>query len=109
MATSRRATTRWEGSLLEGAGRVSLDSSGLGTYEVTWVSRAEDTGGRTSPEELIAAAHSACFSMALSNALASVGQHCRAARNQCRRYVPARRGHHRHPPQRDRSGTGPVG
>jgi lipoyl-dependent peroxiredoxin len=73
MATSRRATTRWEGSLLEGAGRVSLDSSGLGTYEVTWASRAEDSGGRTSPEELIAAAHSACFSMALSNALANAG------------------------------------
>ena len=73
MATSRRATTRWEGSLLEGAGRVSLDSSGLGTYEVTWASRAEDPGGRTSPEELIAAAHSACFSMALSNALANAG------------------------------------
>jgi len=73
MATSRRATTRWEGSLLKGAGRVSLDSSGLGTYEVTWASRAEDSGGRTSPEELIAAAHSACFSMALSNALANAG------------------------------------
>jgi osmotically inducible protein OsmC len=73
MATVRQATTQWEGSLLEGAGRVSLDSSGLGTYEVTWASRAEEPGGRTSPEELIAAAHSACFSMALSNALAKAG------------------------------------
>ena len=73
MATSRRATTRWEGSLMEGTGRVSLDSSGLGTYEVTWPSRAEDPGGRTSPEELIAAAHSACFSMALSHTLANAG------------------------------------
>jgi osmotically inducible protein OsmC len=58
---------------LEGAGRVSLDSSGLGTYDVTWASRANDPEGRTSPEELIAAAHSACFSMALSNALFKAG------------------------------------
>jgi lipoyl-dependent peroxiredoxin len=58
---------------MEGAGRVSLDSSGLGTYDVTWASRAEDPNGRTSPEELIAAAHSACFSMALSNGLAKAG------------------------------------
>ena len=73
MATIRRATTHWEGSLLEGGGRVSLDSSGVGTYDVTWASRAQDPAGRTSPEELIAAAHSACFSMALSNALAKSG------------------------------------
>jgi osmotically inducible protein OsmC len=73
MATTRSATAHWEGSLLEGAGRVNLDSSGLGSYDVTWASRAEDPNGRTSPEELIAAAHSACFSMALSNALAKAG------------------------------------
>ena len=73
MATTRRATTHWEGSLLEGAGRVTLESSGLGTYDVTWASRAEDPNGRTSPEELIAAAHSSCFSMALSNGLAKAG------------------------------------
>jgi lipoyl-dependent peroxiredoxin len=73
MATTRVATARWEGSLMEGSGRVSLDSSGLGTYDVTWPSRAEDPAGRTSPEELIAAAHAACFSMALSNGLAKAG------------------------------------
>jgi lipoyl-dependent peroxiredoxin len=73
MATTRTATTHWEGSLMEGAGRVSLDSSGLGTYDVTWPSRAEEPNGRTSPEELIAAAHSSCFSMALSNGLAKGG------------------------------------
>ena len=73
MATTRTATAHWEGSLMQGAGRVSLDSSGLGTYDVTWASRAEDPNGRTSPEELIAAAHSACFSMALSHALAQAG------------------------------------
>lgn len=73
MATTRTSKTHWEGSLKEGAGRVSLESSGLGTYDVTWASRAEDPAGRTSPEELIAAAHSACFSMALSNGLAGAG------------------------------------
>lgn len=73
MATTRRASAHWEGSLMEGSGRVKLDSSGLGTYDVTWPSRAEEPDGRTSPEELIAAAHSACFSMALSHALAQAG------------------------------------
>jgi osmotically inducible protein OsmC len=73
MATTRSATAQWEGSLMEGAGRVSLDSSGLGTFDVTWPSRAEEPNGRTSPEELIAAAHAACFSMALSHALAQGG------------------------------------
>jgi osmotically inducible protein OsmC len=73
MATTRSATTRWDGSLMEGSGHVTLDSSGLGSYDVTWASRAEDPNGRTSPEELIAAAHSACFSMALSHALAQAG------------------------------------
>ena len=58
---------------MEGAGQVTLGSSGLGTYDVTWASRAEDPNGRTSPEELIAAAHSSCFSMALSHALAQAG------------------------------------
>jgi osmotically inducible protein OsmC len=58
---------------MEGAGQVTLDSSGLGTYDVTWASRAEDPNGRTSPEELVGAAHSACFSMALSHALAQAG------------------------------------
>ncbi|HEU5084321.1 MAG TPA: OsmC family protein [Acidimicrobiales bacterium] len=73
MATTRTATTRWEGSLMEGSGQVTLESSGLGTYDVSWPSRAEEPDGRTSPEELIAAAHSSCFSMALSNGLAKAG------------------------------------
>src|ERR1035437_6986527 len=55
------------------AGQVTLESSGLGTFDLTWPSRAEQPGGRTSPEELIAAAHSACFSMALSRTLAQAG------------------------------------
>jgi osmotically inducible protein OsmC len=73
MATTRTANAHWEGTLFEGKGQVSLDSSGLGTYDVTWASRAEEPNGRTSPEELIAAAHSSCFSMALSLGLAKAG------------------------------------
>jgi len=73
MATTRTASTRWEGSLFEGAGKVTLESSGLGTYDVSWPARAEEANGKTSPEELIAAAHSACFSMAFSNGLAKAG------------------------------------
>ena len=71
--TTRKANTQWKGSLTEGAGQVTLASSGLGTYDVTWPSRAEEPNGKTSPEELIAAAHSSCFSMALSGALAKRG------------------------------------
>jgi osmotically inducible protein OsmC len=73
MATTRTSKTHWEGSLMEGAGRVSLESSGLGSFDVSWPARTEEANGRTSPEELIAAAHSACFSMALSNVLAKAG------------------------------------
>jgi lipoyl-dependent peroxiredoxin len=74
MAATRTAKAHWEGSLLEGAGQVSLESSGLGTYDVTWAARTEpEASGRTSPEELVAAAHSSCFNMALSNILAKAG------------------------------------
>lgn len=73
MATTRTAKTHWEGSLTEGAGKVTLDSSGIGTYDVSWPARSEEPNGKTSPEELIAAAHSSCFSMALSGALAKAG------------------------------------
>jgi osmotically inducible protein OsmC len=74
MATTRTAKTHWEGPLLEGgSGQVTLESSGLGTYDVSWPARAEEPNGKTSPEELIAAAHSACFSMALSNMLSKAG------------------------------------
>jgi len=73
MATTRRASTVWEGSLLEGGGQTTFESSGLGTYPVSWPARAEEPNGVTSPEELIAAAHATCFSMALSNGLAKAG------------------------------------
>ncbi|WP_394429079.1 OsmC family protein [Streptomyces sp. SGAir0957] len=73
MATTRTAHTVWEGNLLEGNGVVTFDSSGIGEQPVSWPSRAEQANGKTSPEELIAAAHSSCFSMALSHGLAGAG------------------------------------
>ena len=73
MATTRNANTHWEGTLFEGSGTVELVSSGRGTFDVTWASRAEEANGKTSPEELIAAAHSSCYSMQLSNTLAKAG------------------------------------
>ncbi|MEU5052702.1 OsmC family protein [Streptomyces sp. NPDC021096] len=73
MATTRIATTAWEGELLKGRGVVSFESSGIGEYPVSWPSRAEQANGKTSPEELIAAAHSSCFSMALSHGLTGAG------------------------------------
>ncbi|MGM0345858.1 MULTISPECIES: OsmC family protein [Streptomyces] len=73
MATTRTAHTEWEGNLLEGKGVVSFDSSGIGAQPVSWPSRAEQANGKTSPEELIAAAHSSCFSMALAHGLAGAG------------------------------------
>ena len=73
MATVRTAEAHWEGSLMEGQGEVELVSSGVGSFEVSWPSRAEEANGKTSPEELIAAAHSTCFSMALSHGLAGAG------------------------------------
>ncbi|MFE0456291.1 OsmC family protein [Streptomyces sp. NPDC058914] len=74
MATTRSAHTVWEGSLLDGNGVVTFDSSGaIGEQPVTWAARSQEPSGKTSPEELIAAAHSSCFSMALSHALAGAG------------------------------------
>lgn len=73
MATTRHAHTVWQGDLLKGSGVVTLDSSGLGSYDVSWPARTEEPNGKTSPEELIAAAHSSCFSMAFSNILAKAG------------------------------------
>ncbi len=73
MSVTSKATTAWQGSLFEGAGTVSFDTSGLGTYDVNWKARSEGSSSVTTPEELIAAAHSACFSMAFSAALAKNG------------------------------------
>jgi lipoyl-dependent peroxiredoxin len=73
MATTRRASAVWNGSLTEGGGQVTLESSSIGTFPVTWAARTEEPNGVTSPEELIAAAHSTCFSMSLSSGLAKAG------------------------------------
>lgn len=71
----RTARVTWSGSLMEGDGTItSVDSGAFGPLDVTWAARAEgDSAGLTSPEELIAAAHAACFSMALSHGLAQAG------------------------------------
>jgi osmotically inducible protein OsmC len=74
MATDRSAQVTWNGSLIDGSGRIdSVGSGAFGPLDVTWASRTEEPAGRTCPEELIAAAHAACFSMALSHALATAG------------------------------------
>jgi osmotically inducible protein OsmC len=74
MATDRNAKVTWTGSLIEGKGQIEgVGSGAFGPLDVTWASRAESPDGRTSPEELIAAAWAACFSMALSHALTGAG------------------------------------
>lgn len=71
---TRTARTAWTGTLQEGSGQVELSSSKVGTYDVSFPRRAaDDAGGVTSPEELIAAAHSACFAMQLSANVAQAG------------------------------------
>lgn len=71
---TRTARTAWNGSLQDGSGQTELSSSQVGTYDVSFPKRAADeAGGTTSPEELIAAAHSACFAMALSNEIGKAG------------------------------------
>lgn len=71
---TRTARTAWNGSLQEGSGQVELSSSKVGTYEVSFPKRAADeAGGTTSPEELIAAAHSSCYAMQLSALIAEAG------------------------------------
>ncbi len=73
MATTRNASTIWNGTLLEGKGEVTFNSSQVGTFPVSWPARSAEANGVTSPEELLAAAHSACFSMAFANGLATAG------------------------------------
>ena len=74
MAAERSARVTWRGSLMDGSGTIeSVGSGAFGPLDVTWASRTEEHGGKTSPEELIAAAHASCFSMALSNVLAKAG------------------------------------
>ena len=74
MAIQRKAHATWEGDLRSGSGTFDLDSGAITGQEVTFASRFEQPGGKTSPEELIAAAHATCVSMALANTLAQEGR-----------------------------------
>ena len=73
MAATRSASTEWKGDLFTGSGQTTFETSGIGTYDVTWKARAEQAEGKTSPEELLAAAHATCYSMQFSNMLKENG------------------------------------
>ena len=73
MAVTSESTTVWTGDLKSGSGTVSLDSSGAASLAVNWKARSEGGAETSTPEELLGAAHSACFSMAFSNVLAGFG------------------------------------
>ena len=73
MTATSEASTAWKGTLFEGSGTVTLDSSHSGTFDVNWKARSEGSDTTTTPEELIAAAHSSCFSMAFSLELTNNG------------------------------------
>jgi osmotically inducible protein OsmC len=70
---TRRAAVVWEGNLLQGNGSFTVGSGAMNDVAVSWPSRVEDPGGKTSPEELIAAAHASCYAMALSHTLTQGG------------------------------------
>ena len=73
MAVTSESRTTWHGSLVEGSGSTALISSGATSFDVTWAARSEGQSGKTNPKELLGAAHSACYSMALSHALSGAG------------------------------------
>ncbi len=73
MAAISRADATWEGDLTSGGGHVKPESGAFGELPITWAARAERQHGKTSPEEMIAVAHAACYSMAFSNGLAKAG------------------------------------
>ncbi|MGL4339216.1 MAG: OsmC family peroxiredoxin [Rhodoglobus sp.] len=73
MPVTSEATTLWFGELMSGTGTTSLDSSDAAEFPVTWAARSAGTPGKTNPEELLGAAHSACYSMAFAHALAGHG------------------------------------
>ncbi|MDH6180678.1 osmotically inducible protein OsmC [Microbacteriaceae bacterium SG_E_30_P1] len=73
MSVTSEATTLWFGDLMSGSGTTSLDSSDAAEFPVSWAARSTGEAGKTNPEELLGAAHSACFAMAFSHALAGNG------------------------------------
>lgn len=82
MATTKKAHAKWEGDLMNGKGSVRTESGALAEAPLTWKNRTEDAAGKTSPEELLAAAHAACFSMALSHGLAKAGTPAKSVQTQ---------------------------
>ncbi len=72
-SAQRRAEVRWEGNLVQGKGRVKVGSGAFSEFPITWAARTERPDGKTSPEELIAAAHAGCYAMALSHTLSQDG------------------------------------
>ena len=110
---TRTARTAWNGSLEEGSGQVELVSSKVGTYEVSFPKRAaDDAGGATSPEELVAAAHSSCYAMQLSALIGAAGGTRESPRRHGRRLArPGLRRRrlqaHRHHAHRARRGRRP--
>ncbi len=73
MAAERRAEVIWQGNLVQGNGRLQVGSGAFGEQAITWAARTERSDGKTSPEELIAAAHAGCYAMALSHTLNQTG------------------------------------
>lgn len=73
MAAVSQATTTWSGDLASGSGSTALETSKVATFDVSWKARTEPSGGTTTPEELLAAAHASCFSMALAHGLTENG------------------------------------
>lgn len=73
MAAERRAEVIWQGNLTQGNGRLKVGSGAFGEQAITWAARTERSDGKTSPEELIAAAHAGCYAMALSHTLNQAG------------------------------------
>ena len=73
MSVASKAQAAWQGDLASGSGTTTLVSSGLGTFNVNWKARSEGSEGATTPEELLGAAHAACYSMAMAHALAGRG------------------------------------
>ncbi len=74
MSATRKAEAVWEKDLVHGKGKVRLGSNALPEFDVTWASRTQSSDGKTSPEELLAAAQAACYAMALSATLARKGK-----------------------------------
>ena len=104
MAVTSESTTLWTGTLKEGSGTTRLDSSKVAEFPVNWTARSVGQAGTTNPEELLGAAHSACFSMALANILTSAGHPPESIQTTAAVTFEAGKGAARQPPARERTG-----